>query len=276
MASPAPSGPGCPGRSAPPPAPNPRHAPRLGSASACPLGHRRRASSSTSGFARWEEGGVGPGAGRLPGAGQRLVATAPPSRAWARPCAASLERQGSASGTRGAILTHGPRWRPRMGKERIKKGREWWEPPEWAGGREGRGTEERGGGCKEQRTGRRNILSASRILADLLSPSPCWFPWQRLAFDGYSFQKVHGEKDLYIPRSRYPDMLAPDMPCIANSQTSPRFITLAAAPSPTPDHRNHCLIFWHWSFFVSILYPLYPHTPAPIRIPHQSLFQWTE
>lgn len=36
----------------------------------------------------------------------------------------------------------------------------------------GRRTEERGGGCQEQRTGRRNILSASRILADLLSPLP--------------------------------------------------------------------------------------------------------
>lgn len=79
MASPAPSRPGCPGRSAPPPAPNPRQAPGYSSASAWPLRrHRRRASSSTSGFAQWEEGGVGPGRRNYRGRGDVLTSAPHP------------------------------------------------------------------------------------------------------------------------------------------------------------------------------------------------------
>lgn len=152
-------------------APNPRHAAWYGSARACPLCHHRRTSSSTSGFARWEEGGVGPGAERPPGAGQRLDITAP---TLPRPstCARRLP------GAPGLCLWDwgAPSWRM-VQDGGLEQGRREWKGEENESPQNGRGTVERGGGCEEPRTGRRNILSASRILAGHTA-LPRWFPWQ--------------------------------------------------------------------------------------------------
>lgn len=98
--------------SATPPAPNPRHArvrlcQRLSASPPPPrlLLHFR----------------VRPGAGRLPGAGRRLTSPPHPPAPEHVPRAVSLARLGSASGTGGAILTHGPRWRLRTGESREGK-----------------------------------------------------------------------------------------------------------------------------------------------------------
>lgn len=110
----------------PTPRPQPQTRCRVWIHQLLPLCHRRRASSSTSGFAGWEEGGVGPGVERPPGAGRRLTSPPHPPApehvraqdrwpSWALPLA----------GAGGAILTHGPRWRPRTGKESVKRGRKW-------------------------------------------------------------------------------------------------------------------------------------------------------
>lgn len=137
----------------------------------------------------------------------------------------------------------------------------------------GRGTEERGGGCQEQRTGRRNILSASRILADHLTPSPAGSHGNCLAFDGYSLQNALGEKDFYISLASYPDTVALDMPCIVNCQTSPTFITLAATTNPCSRPDEPLAYILTLKFLCIHSLPMYPHTPVPVRTSHQSLFQ---